>query len=265
MKFGLLLFLLGFFIALWIIIVTVMFCQDNSNCSCESFSKKKTIVENFTIFGERCSGTNFLEHAMDKNFDLELTWKYGWKHEFGDHIDFSDSDSTLFLCIYRDPDDWINSLYRKKYHVPREINTIEDFLTKPMKMMKGKNLHEEIPNTRNIYTGNVYKNIFELRTVKLHYMLYDMPQKAKHVEIFSYENFCSNYDKIIKYLKDKYNLKIKSNQFPEAIRDIYRGGSIVKTDLEYEKPIPASRVHPYLNKHVEKKAGYNIRFKYPAQ
>lgn len=257
MKTTLLLFIIIPLIILWAIAVIVVFCQQNLGDCCESFSKNKKI-QNFTIFGERCSGTNFLQYAFDKNFDLELTWKYGWKHEFGDHMDFSDSNNTLFLCIYRDPVDWINSLYRIKYHVPKDINTIKDFLTKPMKMMKGKYLHEEIPNTRNIYTGKVYKDIFELRAVKLNYLLYDMPKRVKNVEVFSYEEFCKDYDKILMYLQKKYNLKIKTKNFPEPVRDIYRGGSIVKKDLIYKKDIPESLIHPHLNKHIEKKAGYSI-------
>jgi len=34
------------------------------------------MVKYFTVFGERCSGTNFLEGAIKENFDLEVTYKY---------------------------------------------------------------------------------------------------------------------------------------------------------------------------------------------
>ena len=40
-------------------------------------------IKNFTIFGERCSGTNYVQQLILKNFDTEITWKYGWKHFFG--------------------------------------------------------------------------------------------------------------------------------------------------------------------------------------
>jgi hypothetical protein len=213
------------------------------------------MIENFTIFGERCSGTNFLQYAMEKNFNLDLTWKYCWKHEFGNQIDFRDSENTLFLCIYRNPVDWINSLYRKKYHVPNDLESIEDFLSKPMKMVNKEG--KEIKNTRNIYTGNVYQTIFELRSVKLQFLLKDMPTKAKHVEIFSYEEFCSNYDKILKFLKRKYNLKSKGYDFPKPVTDIYRGGSIIKSkDFHYEKQIKKSKIIPFLDTSLEESAGY---------
>ena len=43
------------------------------------------MVKYFTIYGERCSGTNFIERAIVKNFEIELTWKYDYKHFFGFH------------------------------------------------------------------------------------------------------------------------------------------------------------------------------------
>lgn len=32
-----------------------------------------TAIQNFTIYGERCSGTNFLEEPITKNFNLPIT------------------------------------------------------------------------------------------------------------------------------------------------------------------------------------------------
>ena len=245
------------FLFLWGIVMISIFCSKCSKKTCETYTRKSR-VKNFTIYGERCSGTNFLEYAMDANFDLELIWKYGWKHFFGDHIDFSDSDETLFLCIYRDPVDWLNSLYRKKYHVPKKIQSVHDFLTKPMKSMRGKQHEEEIPHTRNLETGKIYKNIFELRAVKLNYLIEKMPKNVKHCEVFSYEEFCSDYDKIIKYLQKKYRLKIKTKNFPKPVRNIYRGGTIVKNYKPYEQEIPRLKIIPFLEKDVEEKAGYKF-------
>ena len=37
------------------------------------------MITQFTIFGERCSGTNYLEECILNNFDINVTWKYGWK------------------------------------------------------------------------------------------------------------------------------------------------------------------------------------------
>lgn len=50
----------------------------------------------FTIFGERCSGTNFLEKAILENFELEMTNEYGWKHFWG-YSDYSIIPDNVFL------------------------------------------------------------------------------------------------------------------------------------------------------------------------
>ena len=47
------------------------------------------MITKFTILGERASGTTFLQHAIRENFNLSVTWEYGFKHFFG----FSDYES----------------------------------------------------------------------------------------------------------------------------------------------------------------------------
>ena len=43
------------------------------------------MIKKVTIYGERCSETNYLEQLLINNFDIDITWKYGWKHFFGFH------------------------------------------------------------------------------------------------------------------------------------------------------------------------------------
>ena len=79
------------------------------------------MITKYTIYGERCSGTNYLEDIISKNFNVEITWRYGWKHFFGHNItdktnnletDIKNADDVLFICIVRDIIPWINSLYK---------------------------------------------------------------------------------------------------------------------------------------------------------
>ena len=48
------------------------------------------MLKKYTIYGERCSGTNYLENIININFDVKITWEYGWKHFFG----FEDVDGS---------------------------------------------------------------------------------------------------------------------------------------------------------------------------
>ena len=76
------------------------------------------MIKNYTIYGERCSGTSYLERIMGLNFDINRTWNYGWKHFFGFQDDkLANSDDTLFICIIRNLPDWINSFYRTPHHL----------------------------------------------------------------------------------------------------------------------------------------------------
>ena len=79
------------------------------------------MVNKFTIYGERCSGTNYLESLMVNNFDVSITWDYDWKHFFGWHS-LNNSDDTLFIGIVRNPVDWLNSFY--KNHIIYHCNCV---------------------------------------------------------------------------------------------------------------------------------------------
>ena len=80
-------------------------------------------IQNFTILGERCSGTNFLKETINKNFNINFTGEYGSKHFFC-HNNYSDrnkTDNTLFIGIIRNPIYWLNSFSKELHHIP-EIN-----------------------------------------------------------------------------------------------------------------------------------------------
>ena len=117
-------------------------------------------MKNVTIYGERCSGTTYLEELLLLNFDIEITWKYGWKHFFG-HNDLTNSDDVLFIGIVRNLYDWVNSLYREKHHLPEDLTkNVDVFLTHTFYSFNNNN---EILQDRHIDTNDRYKNIFELR------------------------------------------------------------------------------------------------------
>jgi hypothetical protein len=174
------------------------------------------MIKTFTIYGERCSGTNYLEELMLTNFDIELTWKYGYKHWFGFN-DLNNSDDILFIGISRNLIDWINSLYREKHQLPPELTeNINTFLNNEFYSINEKSENkEEILDDRNIFTKERYKNIFELRHVKNKFLFEIMPTLVKNYCLISYDSLIKKNDKILIMLKNKYNLKVKTNiNFP---------------------------------------------------
>lgn len=38
------------------------------------------MINQYTIYGERHSGTKLLQQLIDTYCHINLTWQYGWKH-----------------------------------------------------------------------------------------------------------------------------------------------------------------------------------------
>ena len=169
-------------------------------------------MKKVTIYGERCSGTNYLEHLLLLNFDIEIIWDYGWKHFFGFN-DLSNSDDILFIGIIRNLEDWLNSLYREKHHLPSYLtDTTDAFLNDTVCSYDEDN--NEIMNDRNIETNERYKNIFELRIIKNKFLIEQMPKLVKNFCLITYDDLCNNFIDIMNKIKN-YDLKIVNDiNFP---------------------------------------------------
>lgn len=185
------------------------------------------MITKFTILGERCSGTNFLENAIKTNFEIEYTKEFGHKHFFGFNS-YKNSNDTLFIGIIRNPHEWANSLFKQPYHLA--YNTVKNkhaFLNnnfcsmypdKNRKKIKYRNIYnnkplpvsKEILEDRNMHTKKRYKNIFECRETKAEYLLDVMPNKVKHYIFIRYEDLRDNYEGTLKRIKAQFNLKPSS-------------------------------------------------------
>ena len=213
------------------------------------------MVSKFTILGERCSGTNFLEKAILENFDINITWEYGWKHFFGFN-EYNNNDDTLFIGIVRDPYQWINSLYKIPYHLPKKLRKKENFLTGEFFSLyrKRKNLPQaEIMEDRNIYTRKRYKNIFECRKVKCQFLLDDIKHKVKNYILIRYEDLRDNYDETLDTIKDNFSLIKKHDKYTPIINRVSTNtGFIIETIETFDKNV----INLYLDKDIEKRLNY---------
>mgnify|MGYP003685837379 CR=1 FL=1 len=178
------------------------------------------MLKKYTIYGERCSGTNYLQNIMNLNFDIKITHEYGKKHFFGFQDEkLKKSDDTLFICIVRNPVDWVNSLYREKYHIAKHLRkNITDFLNKEFYSYNDKHSGlmdgREIMEDRNIYTGKRYKNIFELRHTKIKWMMEELPNKVKNYIFIKHEDLLYDFKNTLLKINEK-GVKIKDNiKFP---------------------------------------------------
>tara|TARA_B110000285_G_scaffold98421_1_gene112266 strand:- start:358 stop:1071 length:714 start_codon:yes stop_codon:yes gene_type:complete len=176
------------------------------------------MVNNFTIYGERCSGTSYLEGIITKNFNAKITWDFGWKHFFGfDDLSTPKAQDTLFIAIVRDPVDWLNSLYKNPYHLPEHLtpkplvgnlqtrinihnNNAFHFLNDTFWSIHHDSTAENIKD-RNIFTKQRYKNIFEMRHTKLKFLIETMPTKVNHYILVRHEDLLNNFEETMLRIK----------------------------------------------------------------
>lgn len=164
-----------------------------------------TTIKKFTIYGERCTGTNFLEAAITKNYNLPITWEFGWKHWWGfKNLDKEDTSEVLFIGIAKSLRDWIHSftycphhmkhLTKAKRYWEREIYSIDERINK------------EIAEDHNIYTGKRYKNLFELYKVKHEVLLGVIPKQVKHFIFIHYSDLQKHYAETLGIIEKTFGL-----------------------------------------------------------
>ena len=222
-------------------------------------------IKNFTIYGERCSGTNFLEAIFtgksyfydDKKndgsvffkeelpaFNIPVTWDFGHKHFFGfdDEKIKINGDNTLFIGIVRDPYDWLSSFFIKKHHVPQINHSLKNFLFGEWFSINhdefSENFLKEYEEDRNLLNGKRYKNIFELRKNKLNYLFNTMPKIAKNYILIKYEDLCNNQKEIIELISEEFDLDIcnyeyiKTKQFKKPQNKLKI--QVIKNNLDWK-------------------------------
>jgi hypothetical protein len=216
------------------------------------------IIKKYTILGERCSGTNYLEELIKINFNITYTSEYGPKHFFG-FYDFKKSESedeTLFIGIVRHPIYWLDSFFKEQHHIPNKPKPIHAFLFDEFySIYDNKTI---IENDLNYLTKNKYKNIFEMRFLKNYYLINTMPNNVKNYILINYENLRDNTFSILSSIEDKFCLTRKNT--------IYQNIKYYKKEedkLYKKKEIIISLNYQYLsiinlNKIQEAKLGYNI-------
>ena len=215
------------------------------------------MIKYVTIYGERCSGTNYLEELINENFDVTIKWDYGWKHFFGFN-DLTNSKDTLFIGIIRNPYTWINSFYRTQYHLPKHFKNINSFINDEFYSIHKNN--KEIMEDRNIYTKERYKNIFEMRYTKIKFLTEDMPKLVDNYILITYENLIEDFNNTLNKIKNK-GLIIKKNiKYPLNITYYKKNKKILfdKESNQTKNHILNEMIKDKLQIKYEKKLNYTI-------
>ena len=207
-------------------------------------------IRYFTILGERCSGTHFLQHAILSNFQ-GLTYLKGEKHFFGNkefreerlqgvdpatlslhekqmlEIDRVPTDELLVVSIVRHPVEWVDSFYKRKHHVPPENREpVKRFMTCEFYSIyeEGPKKGLEIMEDRNWRTKERYRDLFELRAEKNAYLREEVPKQAKHHWFIRYEDLRDHYVDTLAKMEREFSLRRKPVSVKEFVRiEKYKG------------------------------------------
>ena len=204
----------------------------------------------YSIYGERHSGTNFLEGILNTYLSIPRTWEFGDKHWFG----FTDkkclvrSPRTLFIGIARNPYDWINGFYLNPYHIPqRNTISLKNFISKEWYSINPQG--EEMSWDNNYFSKRRYKNIFEMRMYKLYYLRHILPNLVDNYVLIRYEDLLLNANYVIQSIANQFSLQLKN--LPLSIVPSVKHQYKTKNDL-------LQIINNSLNWSIENTVGYYL-------
>ncbi|MGB0661008.1 MAG: hypothetical protein ACPGNV_12640 [Mangrovicoccus sp.] len=138
---------------------------------------KPAPLDSFQVFGERCSGTSYVERLIAKNTPLSATRRYGWKHGFPTMLAIP--SSVLVVGVVRHAIDWTLSLYSRPWHSKKQLQKQDysGFIRTPwhsyvdrMDYFHGSSaddLGQPLLLDRHPITGTAFANILDMRQAKL--------------------------------------------------------------------------------------------------
>ena len=207
-------------------------------------------MKTIQIYGERCSGTNYLEELCKANFpNVEVTnSKYGFKHWLIDHpanCHFESNDDTIYIVIFRNPYDWIRSFWKTPHHAQLHYPlTFNQFIRKEWHSFDNPN-YEIRQNIKELYFERDYdmtpfRNILKLRNAKNRSFL-SLTEKVQNHYFIPYELLKSQTKAVLLDISKHFNLEL-TNEFHQINHYVGKAkdrrinkplGNISIVDLEF--------------------------------
>ena len=135
-------------------------------------------VTRFQVFGERCSGTNFLHRLIARNTGLTPLTALGWKHGFP--VMTAIPVDCAVICVVRDARDWALSLHARPWHCPAMMQDLgfSDFLRTEWASVADQpryfpqvaalgGVGQPLQHDRHPLTGRPFSDLCALRVAKL--------------------------------------------------------------------------------------------------
>ena len=224
-------------------------------------------VQRVQLFGQRCSGTNYLQHLIEQNIPgLKVSFAFGYKHSTPKHLERT-HDDVLFCVIYREPYCWLQSLHESPWHVhPRMRGApFGQFIRSPWHCIwdhqsntkpNDPMYHKEMMHERHPESGLRYANVMQMRSDRIRRWQF-LSKKVKRFWWVQYESLYRNPQLMIEDLALAAGRKRRPN-FQPILR--YKG---IRACPPYQPKqyAPISKadrrfINQQLNWRVENRIGY---------
>lgn len=224
------------------------------------------------VFGERRTGTNFLEALAAAQLKLEMTRRFGWKH--GAPSMPCLPEDALILVIMREPVSWLSSLHNRPFaHSHRGLD-FSEFLRKdweyrynPGDFGHARYGYQGMPKARRVpaqldrhpVTGKRFAGPLELRRVKAAAML-GFLERDCNVAVIDYDTLRRDPEGIMADLSARFDIQRReAAEMPPQVGPAGHDGT--RVTLDAMAPEDASFILNGLDHAQERRLGYQNALK----
>jgi hypothetical protein len=167
-------------------------------------------IKKYVLYGERHSGTTWINKSIQYKLDVVPSYDYGHKHFFLQQSweRLNSAHDVLFIAVVREIYNWIGAMHKHPHHLCYYAKSIEDLLFNPV---ISKDKHKKEIQDKNHINNKNHKNLLELRTTKLKYLYYYMPILVDNYVLIQYENFCKKPIETLKRIAKTFDIKYLNN------------------------------------------------------
>jgi hypothetical protein len=197
-------------------------------------------LKQFTIFGERCSGTCWVTKLVETNFSKSAHHPFGWKH-FTLPKNPNAHPDTLVIVVVRNPIDWIRSFYRTPHHIPPENRKdLHAFLSNTLVSQRGGGGNADIKPD-----GTLWNNVLQMRKEKhafwMDFMAVVRNRKGPGRCLWvSYEAVLKNPEAFLEHTREQTGWEQTTDKW-NLLQDNHYVGNKVNTN---KRPTPVCYMQP---------------------
>lgn len=234
-------------------------------------------ITHVQFFGERNSGTNYLETLILRNFSFPSPhFAFGWKHfpiwfnkhwmkhvlpTFKKNPFLKESEHVLFIFIFRDPYDWLQSFNEKTYYASDKFKkTVHKdfslFIREPWEPESRMYRIETNPDD-----GSLFKNVIHLRTARAKNML-TIGDSVENAYFIRYEVIRDHPEEVIQEIASFFGIE-RSGPFEPVLEQFKASHTTGELFQIKEYPPISKRDLAYINKNLDPELesflGYTLR------